>query len=203
MVDVPFPKKKYQVILADPPWSYNDKMNHSDMSASKQYPTQSGQWISNLPVQSISDPDCCLFLWCTSPLLDEVFEVIKSWGFKFKTIAFCWSKYTVNGKLAYNLGRWTMGNIELCLLATKGNTSFWRKNNNVKQLVQDIRYGHSVKPGEVRHRIVDLLGNRSRIELFAREKVDGWDSWGNDFCNAEISEEDAWIESLILKPKKD
>ncbi len=177
---IPFPDEKYEIIYADPPWSYNDKMAGHSFSLDHEYETQSKQWISKLPVRNISADTCCLFLWVTSPLLDEGIQVLQDWGFKYVTVAFCWSKYTKNGKLVSNLGRWTMGNVELCLLGVKGKHNKWRQDNSIKQLVQAERTKHSKKPDEVRNRIVQLLGDRPRIELFAREKTEGWEVWGNE-----------------------
>lgn len=177
---VPFPKKKYDVIYADPPWSYNDKMKGHSFSLDHEYETQSKQWIERLPVQDLANDDCVLFLWVTSPLLDEGLAVMEAWGFKYKTVAFVWSKTTKNGKLVSNLGKWTMGNVEMCILGIKGRPNKWREVKNVKQLVQAERTRHSEKPHEVRERIEELLGERSRIELFARARVPGWDAWGNE-----------------------
>lgn len=174
--------KKYDIIYADPPWSYNDKGGHNFS-----YETQSKQWISQLPVKEIANKDCCLFLWVTSPLLDEGIEVLEDWGFKYKTVAFVWSKYTNKGNLVSNLGRWTMGNVELCILGIKGKPNSWRIDKSIKQLVQAERTIHSRKPNEVRERIVKLLGDRSKIELFAREKVEKWDAWGNEVeCDIDL-----------------
>ena len=117
-------------------------------------------------------------MWATSPLLPEAFEVMKAWGFKYKTVAFCWNKQTKNGKWVSNMGRWTMGNIELCLLGVKGKPK--RIAKNIKQLIIAERTKHSKKPDEVRNRIVQLMGDLPRIELFAREKTPGWDVWGNE-----------------------
>lgn len=172
--------KKYQIIYADPPWSYNDKMAGHSFSLDHEYETQSKQWISGLPVGELAEKDACLFLWVTSPLLDEGIKVLEDWGFQYKTIAFVWSKYTKNGKLVSNLGRWTMGNVELCLLGIKGKPNSWRIDKSIKQLVQADRTKHSKKPQEVMDRIIKLLGDRSRIELFARQKTEGWDVWGNE-----------------------
>lgn len=181
MTETPkLPTKKYEIIYADPPWSYNDKMSGHSFSLDHEYETQSKQWISSLPVKTIAKDTCCLFLWVTSPLLDEGIKVMEDWGFSFKTVAFCWSKYTKHGKLVKNLGRWTMGNIELCLLGVRGKPNSWRQFKNVRQLIQAERTKHSAKPPETRDRIIKLLGDRPRIELFAREKVSGWDCWGNE-----------------------
>lgn len=175
---IPFPNKRYSVIYADPPWSYNDKMIGHSFSLDHEYETQSLSWIKRLPVNEIADKDCVLFLWAVSPQLPEALEVIESWGFKYKTLAFCWNKKTATGKDVSNLGRWTMGNVELCLLATKGRPK--RVTRNVKQLVSAERTRHSKKPQEVRTRIVDLMGDVPRIELFARDYYEGWDVWGNE-----------------------
>ncbi len=178
--------KKYQIVYADPPWSYNDKMKGHTFSLDHEYETQNKNWIKNLPINSIADKNCVLFIWAVSPLLPECFEVIKSWGFKYKTVAFCWSKETKNHIKVSNLGRWTMGNVELCLLATKGHPK--RIVKNIKQLVQSCRTKHSKKPPIIRDHIVCLMGDLPRIELFARKEKDlinyddwdGWDTFGNE-----------------------
>ena len=103
--------KKYSIIYADPPWSYNDKMSGHSFSLDHEYKTQSKNWIAELPVKDISEKDCVLFMWAVSALLPEALEVMKSWGFKYKTVAFCWIKKTKNGKQVHNLGRWTMGGL--------------------------------------------------------------------------------------------
>ena len=175
---IPFPDKKYQIIYADPPWEYKDKMKGHSFSLDHEYITQDKNWIYKLPIQDIADKNCILFLWVVSPLLPEGIETIKQWGFKFKTVAFVWSKKTKTGKDVSNLGRWTMGNIEMCLLATKGKPK--RICNNIKQIVHEERTKHSKKPNEVRNRIVKLIGDLPRIELFARQKTEGWDVWGDE-----------------------
>jgi len=176
------PDKKYEIIYADPPWSYKDKMAGHSFSLDHEYKTQSKQWIASLPVRDIAADTCCLFLWVTNPLLDEGIKVVADWGFKYKTVAFCWNKKTKHGKDVSNLGRWTMGNVELCLLGVKGKPNSWRLDKGIKQLVVAERTRHSAKPPEVRNRIVELLGDRTRIELFAREKTTGWDVWGDEVC---------------------
>jgi len=111
---------KYEVVYADPPWSYNDKMHTHSFSLEHEYKTQDIQWIKSLHVKMITAHDSCLFLWAVSPQIPEALEVMAAWGFAYKTIAFCWSKITPYGNLVSNLGRWSMGNVELCLLGVKG-----------------------------------------------------------------------------------
>jgi site-specific DNA-methyltransferase (adenine-specific) len=186
--------KKYNIIYADPPWSYNDKLGDKvNMGAvTGSYDTMTIEEIKELPVSEFSDKDCALFLWAVSPLLPEAIDVICSWGFKYKTIAFNWVKITNSGAFISNMGRWTMGNCEVCLLATKGSPQRMRKD--IKQLQISERKGHSKKPDIITKRIVDLMGDVPRIELFARghknkdlfnfNQFDGWDTWGNEVDNS-------------------
>ena len=86
------PNKKYNIIYADPPWSYRDRASAGKRGASFKYKVQEQDWICNLPVQDISDDNCILFMWVTMPQLPNAFEVINSWGFKYKTCGFTWVK---------------------------------------------------------------------------------------------------------------
>ena len=171
------PKESYQVIYADPPWPYKDKMAGHSLGAAFQYQLQPMQWIKDLQVQSIAARDSTLFMWVPSPLLVDGLEVMKAWGFKFKTVAFVWSKVTKHGLDVANMGRWTMGNVEIVLLGTRGKPQ--REVKNVRQLVRAERTVHSHKPDVVRERIVTLMGDVPRIELFCRGQVEGWDAFGN------------------------
>jgi N6-adenosine-specific RNA methylase IME4 len=135
--------------------------------------------IKELPVSEIADDNCALFLWATMPKLIEALETISAWGFSYRTCAFVWVKQNPNGEGIYSgLGHWVNGNAELCLFAKKGTPK--RNEKNVKQIILSPRGRHSAKPSETRDRIVRLMGDLPRIELFARERVDGWDAWGNE-----------------------
>lgn len=169
--------KKYQIIYADPPWRYSDK--NCNGAVQSHYKTMALADIKSLSISSITEKNCVLFLWATYPMLKEALEVGEAWGFKYKTIAFQWLKLNKrNGQPFFGLGRWTRGNTECCLLFVKGKPH--RINNGVFQLVQSPIEGHSKKPGVVRDKIVSLMGGVERIELFAREKTEGWDVWGNE-----------------------
>lgn len=182
MVDnqyIEFPKKKYNIIYADPPWSYNDKALAGNRGACCKYPTQSKDWIDNLPVINIADDDCALFLWVTMPKLNECWQLIEKWGFVYKTVAFTWVKKSKKkDSWFWGMGRWTRANAELCLLATRGNIK--RISASVHSVIDTSIERHSKKPDIVRHKIVQLLGDLPRIELFAREPNVGWDIWGNE-----------------------
>ena len=135
--------------------------------------------ICSLPVADIAEDNCVLFLWVTFPNLQESFRVIKAWGFEYRTVAFVWVK---RNKKAINwfmgLGYWTRANAEICLLAVKGKPK--RVSKSVRQIIDSPIERHSKKPDETRERIIDLMGDLPRIELFARQKTDGWDVWGNE-----------------------
>ena len=135
--------------------------------------------IKNLPVKNISDKNCILFLWVTYPLLEAGLLTIKEWGFNYKTCAFSWiKKNKKSDSLFWGLGHWTRANNEICLLATKGKPK--RVSKGVHQVVYEPIREHSRKPDCVRDRIVELCGDIPRIELFARQRVEGWDSWGDE-----------------------
>jgi len=188
--------KKYQIIYADPPWKYEtwtelktEKLRRK--CGSLCYSPMTNSQICSLPIQEIADKECILFLWITMPKLNEVFKVIESWGFIYKTCAFTWVKQNptgyiekqdkdiiLKGGIYSGLGHWTLSNPELCLLAT--HKKFPKRINPVKQLIIAPRGKHSKKPDIVRDKIIELVGDLPRIELFAREKTLGWDVWGNE-----------------------
>ena len=173
--------KRYDVIYADPPWrflTYSEK--GKNRSAERHYPTMTKEDIKALPVKRISAKDSVLFLWVTAPCLIEGLELIKAWGFTFKTVAFTWVKQNKrNDKPFMGLGYYTRANAEYCLIATKGKV-LKRQSRSVSSVIISHIERHSKKPDEVRKRIVELYGERPRIELFAREKADGWDCFGNE-----------------------
>ena len=169
--------KKYQIILADPPWSYSDQGCQGTMA--NHYKGMKLEDICSLPIKNITDKNCVLFIWVTFPMLKEGLKVIENWGFNYKTIAFNWIKKNKSDcGFFFGLGRWTRGNSEVCLLATKGKPH--RVNKAIGQLVFEPLTKHSRKPSIIRDKIVELMGDLPRIELFARQKTEGWNVWGNE-----------------------
>ena len=171
--------QKHGVIYADPPWTfktYSDK--GKDKSPEKHYSCMSLTDIIHLPVGSIAKDDAVLLMWVVDPLLDQAFKVIDAWGFKYKTVGFTWAK-TNRTKMGFftGLGYWTRGNPEMCLLATRGKPK--RLNKSIPQLVVSERQEHSRKPGIVYQHIEKMLEG-PYIDLFARRKREGWNSWGNE-----------------------
>jgi N6-adenosine-specific RNA methylase IME4 len=170
--------KKYNVIYADPPWSFKTFSDKGkDRSPENHYNVMSLQDICNLPVNNIANDDSVLLMWVVDPLLDKAFKVIEAWGFKYKTVGFTWAKTNKKSMGFFTgLGYWTRGNPEMCLLATKGKPK--RISKSVPQLVVEQRREHSRKPDIMYNHIENLLEG-PYIELFARTQRSGWDSWGN------------------------
>jgi N6-adenosine-specific RNA methylase IME4 len=166
--------------LADPPWRYDNKGGQG--AAENHYSTMKLSDICAFPVAEIAAKDSALFLWATFPMLAEALRVIEAWGFTFKTVAFVWLKQNRKVKTwFYGLGFWTRGNAEVCLLATKGHPK--RQDNSVHQFIISPIEAHSKKPDEARDKIVRLMGDLPRVELFARQTTPGWDVWGNEVEN--------------------
>lgn len=165
--------KKYQLIYADPPWSYRNKRTGGSMNsgAISKYPTMSIEEIKNMPIGDIVNKDCALFIWATTPLLPEAFEVITAWGFHYKTSLY-WCK-----TMSLGMGYWYRGQVEMLLLGIKGEVKAFRiqKPNFIQTKVRE----HSRKPDEF-YELIEMTGLKPRIELFARNKREGWDCWGNE-----------------------
>ena len=180
--------KKYGAILADPPWPFKtwvgDRLPTRVASAGgTHYETMSFDDISALPIANYAAADCVLFCWVVWPSMPNALKVIEAWGFKYKTCAFCWNKgnslplFPDDFKPKMGLGYWTRANSEVCLLATRGKPK--RQHADVRQIIQAPLREHSRKPDEIYGRIERLVDG-PYIELFARQRRPGWDSWGNE-----------------------
>lgn len=163
---------KYRVIYADPPWKYNDKLVDGYGPAEFHYPTMSIEELCLLPVKELAEDNAVLFLWVTSPLLEDAFRVIRAWGFEYKT-SFVWDK------VKHNMGHYNSVRHEFLLVCVRGSCT--PDNMRLYDSVQSIeRTEHSTKPEEFRNIIDDIYQRGSKIELFARRTVEGWEAWGNE-----------------------
>lgn len=160
---------KYKIIYADPPWAYRVwSKDNGHGSAESHYRTIRKEDLEKLEVSKIADKDSVLFLWVTYPCLEQGLELIKKWGFKYKTCAFSWIKMNKNKNTPFvGMGYYTRANNEICLLATRGKT-LPRASKTVQQVIISPRQEHSHKPDEIRDRIVQLFGDLPRVELFSR-----------------------------------
>lgn len=171
-------KKTYEIIYCDPPWDYKGQTQHggagSDSSggAVTHYPTMTLEQMKtqiNLPAASSS----LLFMWSSSPHLDQCIELGKAWGFQYATVAFVWDKQRVNP------GFYTMSQCELCLVFKQGKIPAPRGARNIRQFLSELRTQHSRKPNEIRSRIEQMFPTQNKLEMFARTHAPGWDVWGN------------------------
>lgn len=168
---------KYRVFYADPPWQYGNSgaIGEGDNygRAERHYPTMSIDKLCLLPIRDMAEDNAVLFVWVTSPLLEACFTVIKAWGFKYKT-SFVWDK------VGHNFGHYNSVRHELLLVCTRGSCT--PDNAKLFDSVQSIEKSkrHSEKPEQFRDIIDTLYTHGNKIELFARKKVEGWDSWGNE-----------------------
>ena len=164
--------KKYRVIYADPPWKYNNKLTDGYGAAENHYPTMSIDELRTLPVAEMAEKNAVLFLWTTSPLLKECFDVINAWGFKYKT-SFVWDK------VRHNMGHYNSVRHELLLVCTKGSCTPDVSKLFDSVVVSERSDKHSEKPEVFRQMIDTLYTHGKKLELFARKKTTGWDVWGN------------------------
>ncbi len=174
----PFPKNKFSILYADPPWDYKGQLQHNGAGgintggAAKYYPTVTTKEMSSWPIHKICEDNSLLFMWATSPHLDQAIDLGKAWGFKWATVAFIWNKESKNP------GFYTMSMCEFCLVFKRGKIPQPRGLRNVEQLLNKKRAKHSEKPSEIRKYIEDMFTTQKKIELFARQKTKGWTAWG-------------------------
>lgn len=173
---------KYQIIYADPPWDYNFKSPTASPrpptsqragGASYYYPTMPTVQIKQLYVQPLCEDDCMLYLWATNPMMPDAFAVMRAWGFEYKTMI-TWHKLRCKG-----MGYWFRGHTEHLLFGVKGNIKPFRSLQH--NIVEHEVLEHSKKPGVFREIIEKASPEMTRrVELFARERYNGWDVWGNE-----------------------
>lgn len=181
---------KYDVILADPPWAYQNWTDKKNGAAAAHYKQLTDADICALPVDTIAAPDALLFLWATFPKLQEGLDVMRAWGFTYVTTPFVWNKTYADGRPYCGLGFWARSGAELVLLGRRGRgLRRQRGATGVRQVVTaPVMRPHSSKPPEVRDRIVELVGDVPRVELFAREQAPGWHAIGNEIDGRDIRE---------------
>ena len=189
----PFPDQRFHIIYADPPWDYKGQLQHTGAGgrdsggALRHYPTVPLEQLCGLPVHQIAEDNCLLFMWSSSPHLDQAIDLGKSWGFAWATVAFVWYKQRTNP------GFYTMSQCELCLAFKRGKIPTPRGSRRERQFVDgdgepmreldgfvsELRGRHSAKPEEVRRRIEAMFPDQGKIELFARvPEIPNWSTWG-------------------------
>lgn len=201
------PAGGFGILYPDPPWKYSDKGNAGNRGAEHKYPTLSLLELKMLrpEVDACAAGNCAMAMWATGPMMSEARELLAAWGFKFSTILFTWIKtYSVEERIRKaakkfevdpdavkyildaagvipvsprkGMGNWTRGNAEYCLLGVRGKVE--RLNKGVGSVIISETREHSRKPDEARTKLVELFGRVPRLEMFAREAEDGWNTWG-------------------------
>lgn len=174
--------RRYSIIYADPPWAYlwGTGKDGGHFAPEKHYPTMTTEEICALNVRPLRAANCALALWATGPCLPDAFRVLESWGFKYKTVLFVWVKTNpASGTVVCGPGSYTRSACEYVLLGMRGHIKR-QGTSPVSQVVSAPRGRHSAKPPIVRDHLVRLFGDLPRLELFARERVAGWDAFGNE-----------------------
>lgn len=178
---IPFPKKKYKIIYADPAWQFDNKNTGGSMSSSaeSQYNVMSIEDMKTLPVADIADDDCTLVMWWVGSMPQEAIDLVHDWGFEIKNMnGFVWRKLTKKDLPFFGMGFRTRAGSESAIIAVKGKPKVF--SHSVRAVREAPVGKHSEKPAEFRNDIIELCGDLPRIELFARTSVPGWDSWGNE-----------------------
>ncbi|MFN6817130.1 MT-A70 family methyltransferase, partial [Proteus mirabilis] len=190
--------KKYDLIYCDPPWDYKNKVSNG--TAKNHYPTTSLFNLTHISIHSIASDNAVLAMWYTGNFVLEAIRLAEAWDFKVKNMfGFAWVKLNknaedrinkkqpkdffdfmeiLNNETKINCGNYTRQNVEMCLIATRGN-GLPRQSASVRQIIYSCLGEHSEKPKEVHHRIEQLYGDVPRLELFAREKYGDWDVYGD------------------------
>jgi len=163
-------ERKYDIVYADPPWKY-DHCKTISRRIENQYATMDLDEIKALEIPT--KEDAVLFLWATAPKLREALAVMDAWGFVYKTHAI-WDKRKIG------MGYWFRGRHELLLVGVKGKYKPPASHARIASIIQSGRTQHSRKPDEVREWIEAAFPEAEKIELFARARHAGWDSWGDE-----------------------
>ena len=162
--------KKYDVVYADPPWKYDFQESKCRM-IENHYPTMKLEDIKNIEITTSNNAVC--FIWVTTPKLLEGLEVLDAWGFKYRT-CLVWDK------LLIGTGYWFRGQHELLLVGVKGKMSPPKPSQRISSVFRKKRTEHSKKPLKIRSLISEWFPNTTKLEMFARERIEGWDCYGNE-----------------------
>lgn len=177
--------KKYNIIYADPPWSFNSVRSGGSMKsgAAAKYQTMTLDELKALDVAALCEKDCVLVMWYVSSQPQEALDLVKAWGFTLKNMnAFIWRKLSTNLIPHFGMGYWTRAGAECALIAVRGKPK--AECRSIRQVRDEVVGEHSEKPAIFRDEIVKLCGDLPRLEMFARVSAPGWDVFGNEVDNS-------------------
>ena len=179
-------QEKFKLLYAYPPWSYSNSSSNGAASSHYQLLSMGDlMLVMDDKLKDSLDYDCVLVLWVVSPMLQEGMDLMKSWGFQYKTVLFNWHKLTKHGKPFFGAGNYTRAGSEICLLGIRGK-GVPRQDASIRQVVTDNVREHSRKPDIIREHLVSLFGDVPRMELFARSTHEGWVNHGDQVDHFDI-----------------
>lgn len=174
----------FDLIMADPAWTYRMYSEAGEAkSPQAQYRTMMIDEIKAMPVLDLASTDCLLWLWAVNPMLPQAIDVLRAWGFEFKT-AGTWLKTTKNGKINFGTGYILRGSNEPFLIGTRGSP---RTAKNVRSGFTGLIREHSRKPEEAYAAAERLMPNARRLDLFSRTDRAGWTAWGDETGKFEVA----------------
>jgi N6-adenosine-specific RNA methylase IME4 len=166
----PLPDGPFRVIVIDPPWQYDNRAEDDSHRAANPYPSMDIAQIKAIDVASRAEKNCILWLWTTNAHIPHAFDIVEGWGFTYKTML-TWVKDKMG------MGDWLRGKTEHCLMAIRGKPTVTLSNETTA--IQGPLRKHSQKPEEF-YRLVESLCPGSKLEMFSRQKREGWESHGNE-----------------------
>lgn len=175
--------KKFKLLYVDPPWKFSNKNTGGSMKsgADAQYPTMTIEQLKALDVPSICEDNCLLVMWWVGSQPQEAIDLCQAWGFTIKNMnGFVWNKLTKHGLPYFGMGFYTRAGSESAIIAARGKASNLIMNHSVRAVESRPVGRHSAKPAVFRKECVQLMGNVPRLEMFARQSVPGWSSWGDE-----------------------
>lgn len=174
----PLPMLAFDVIMIDPPWSFDNWSEGGNAKNAKaQYDCMPTSAIAALPVGYLARGDAWLWLWATYPMLPDALRCMESWGFRFVT-AGPWIKRGASGRLAMGTGYVLRSCSEIFLLGKVGEPRTFSRS--IRNVIEAPRRQHSRKPDEAYTVCEQLFGPARRADIFSRETRPGWSSWGRE-----------------------
>jgi len=166
------PTKLYDIIYADPPWRYeHPPMGDTNRSIENHYPTLSIKELQEINIPA--ETNAAMFMWATAPMLSKACALMAYWGFSYRT-CLCWDKMIIG------MGSWARNQHELLLIGIKGKFKAPSVEFRNSSMYHKKRTEHSVKPAFFRTWISEAYPDKSKLEMFARERIEGWDATGNE-----------------------
>lgn len=192
---------RIQLIYADLPYGFGSKHYQDGGRDFKKisYVTMTQNEMESIKVKDVIADDAVCFIWTPQSRIPDCIKVMEAWGFTYVTVAFYWQKKYESGEIAYNYAPTTLNSMELCLYGTRGKVSQYKQCNNIRDFCDAVRTIHSRKPDEIRNRIDKLFGQLNKVEFFATQKIDGWESWGYDIDGKSVEQhiEEMGITELV------